>query len=198
MVWNATIIRLVRATAVAAAAIASISAGARATTVDLSWSGVNGYSAVGSFTYDGASAPAVITESGAGATKTIQSFFITFFDPAHTVLESGSAVIAGVSSDRFFQLTFNTLTSAVSVLDGDVGGAYIYFLTDLRTPTGSVVPAGTTGFNFFDRRTANAALDTATSISAVIEAAQPVPEPAAMVLVTTAFISLMAFKRRIG
>jgi len=138
---NASIARLARAAAVTAAAIASNSADASATTVDLSWSGVNGYSAIGSFTYDRASAPAVIIESGAGATKTVQSFSITFFDPAHTVLESGSAVIAGVSSDRFFQLTFNTLTSAVSVLDGDIGGTYIYFLTDLRTPTGSVVPA---------------------------------------------------------
>lgn len=198
MILSASIVRLARATAVAVAAIASTSADARATTVDLSWSGVNGYSAIGSFTYDGASAPAVITESGAGATKTVQSFSITFFDPAHTVLESGSAVIAGVSSDRFFQLTFNTLTSALSVLDGDVGGTYIYFLTDLRTPTGSVVPAGTTGFNFFDRRTANAALDTASSIYAVVEAAQPVPEPATVLLVTTAFLSLLAFKRHIG
>jgi len=198
MTWNATITRLARATAVAAAAIASTSAGAAATTVDLSWSGVNGYSAIGSFTYDGASAPAVITENGAGATKTVQSFSITFFDPAHTVLESGSAVVAGVSSDRFFTLTFNTLTSVISVLDGDIGGNYIYFLTDLRTPTGSVVPAGVTGFNFFDRRTANAALDTATSISAVIEAGQPVPEPASVALVLTAFMSLMAFRRRIG
>ncbi len=198
MILSVSIVRLARATAVAAAAIASTSADARATTVDLSWSGVNGYSAIGSFTYDGASAPAVITESGAGVTKTVQSFSITFFDPAHTVLESGSAVIAGVSSDRFFQLTFNTLTSALSVLDGDVGGTYIYFLTDLRTPTGSVVPAGTTGFNFFDRRTANAALDTASSINAVVEAAQPVPEPASVLLVTTAFMSLLAFKRHIG
>lgn len=140
----------------------------------------------------------MITESGAGATKTVQSFSTTFFDPAHTVLESGSAVIAGVSSDRFFQLTFNTFTSVVSILDGDVGGTYIYFLTDLRTPTGSVVPARVTGFNFFDRRTANAALDIATSISAVIEGAQPVPEPASVALVLTASMSLVAFRRRIG
>lgn len=198
MVWNTNIGRLARATAVAAAAIASTSAGASATTVDLSWSGVNGYSAIGSFTYNGTSAPTVIAESGAGATKTVQSFSITFFDPAHTVLESGSAVIAGVSSDRFFQLTFNTLTSVVSVLDGDIGGTYIYFLTDLRTSTGSVVLAGSTGFNFFDRRMANAALDTATSINAVVEAAQPVPEPASVLLVTLAFMSLLAFKGQIG
>ncbi len=187
-----------RAAAIAAAVTAATSVSGYATTVDLSWSGANGYSAVGSFTYDGASASSVIMESGSGATKSVQSFSITFFDPAKAVIEAGSAVIAGVSSDNFFRLTFNTVTDAVSVLDADIGGSYIYFLTNLRTPTGSVVAAGTTGFNFFDRRTANSALDTAPGISAVIEAAQAVPEPPARVMAMTAILSLMAFKRRIG
>ena len=198
MFWSISISNLARAATVAAALAAFSAAGAHATTVDLSWSGANGYSAVGNFTYDGSSAPVVITESGAGATKTVQSFSVTFFDPARTVLESGSAVIAGVSSDRFFQLTFNTLTNAVSVLDADIGGTYFYFLTNLRTPTGSVVPAGTTGFNFFDRRNASSALDAAASVSAVVQSTQAVPEPSALVLTITAFMSLMAFKRRIG
>ena len=103
-----------------------------------------------------------------------------------------------MSSDRFFQLPFNTLTSTVSVLDADIGGTYFYFLTNLRTPTGSVVPAGATGFNFFDRRNANNALDTAASVNAVVQAAQAVPEPSALILTVMALISLMAFKRRIG
>ncbi len=198
MSWNIGAFCFIRAAAIAAAVTAATSVGAFATTVDLSWSGANGYSAAGSFTYDGSSAPSIITESGSGATKSVQSFSITFFDPSHTVLESGSSVVSGVSSDSFFRLTFNTVTDVVSALDADIGGSYIYFLTDLRTPTGSVVPAGTTGFNFFDRRTADSALDTASGISAVVEAGQAVQEPPAFALAVTAVLALMAFKRRIG
>jgi hypothetical protein len=195
MVWSISASNFTRAAAVAAAMSAWASVDAHATTIDFSWSGANGYSAVGSFTYDGSSAPALIVENGAGATKSVQSFSVSFFDPARTVLEAGSAVIAGVSSDRFFQLSFDTLSNVVSVIDADIGGPYIYFLSNLRTPTGSTVPAGTTGFNFFDRRTANSALDTAPSLTAVVRA---VPEPSALTLIATALISLMVLRRRVG
>lgn len=195
MFWSINASHFARAATIAAAMSAWASVDARATAVDFSWSGANGYSAVGSFTYDGSSAPALIVESGAGATKSVQSFSVSFFDPARTVLESGSSVIAGVSSDRFFRLSFDTSSNVVSVIDADIGGSYFYFLTNLRTPTGSTVPAGTTGFNLFDRRTANAALDTAPSLTAVVRA---VPEPSAPALIVTAMISLMVLRRRVG
>ena len=152
---------------------------AHATTVNINYTGMNGYTAAGRFTYNGATAPTVITEAnGLGATSTIQSFAISFYNPSKTLLETGSTVVNGMSSDNFFRLTYNTATNTISTLDADVGGAYTYFLTNLRTPTGSVVPTGQTTFNFFNRTTANAALDTATSIqSTVVPTVANVPEP---------------------
>ncbi len=154
-------------------------AAAQATTVNVNYTGINGYTATGSFSYNGATAPTVITEAnGSGATTTIQSFTLSFYDPSKMLLESGSSVINGVSSDRFFRLTYNTATNMITTLDGDVGGAYTYFLTNLRTPTGSSVAAGQTTFNFFNRNTANTALDTAPSIqSTVVPTVASVPEP---------------------
>ena len=170
---------------------------ARATVVDLSWSGENGYTAAGQFSYDGATAPSVITEKGAGATSTVQSFSISFYDPTHTLLESGSSVIAGVSSDRYFTLTYDTAANTISSLDADIGGSYFYFLSDLRTPTGDVVGPGETGFNFFDRRNADVALDTASSITTtVVPTGSPVPEPAPLGAALPAALALLIARRR--
>ncbi len=179
------------------ASIAAVSLPANATTVAINYTGLNGYTAVGSFTYNGATAPTVITEAnGAAATNVIQSFSITFANPAHTVIESGSAVINGVSSDRFFRLTYNTSTNAITTLDADIGGTYTYFLSNLRTPTGSVVPAGQTGFNFFDRTRANAALDTAPTITTTVSANVAVPEPSSVLVLPVALLGLLAMRRR--
>ena len=190
---NQMLAQIAGVAAVVAAAVCSPS-DARAVTIGFSWSGAAGYSASGSFSYDAATAPTLVTGSGLGAQQVIQSFSVTFLDPSRNVLESGSAVVGGVSSDRFFRVDYNTAANTISALDADVGGAsYQYFLTNLRTPTGQVVPSGVTGFNFFNRATANAALDTAASISVTVQA---VPEPSTLGCVLAAGFALAAIRRR--
>ncbi len=179
-------------------AAASSCAQARATTVNVNYAGRSGYTAIGSFTYDSATAPTVITEAnGAAPTSVIQSFTISFYSPINTLLETGSAVVNGVSSDRFFRLTYNTSTNLITTLDADIGGSYQYFLTNLRTPTGMVVGAGVTGFNFFNRATANTALDTATTVTTTVASTvAAVPEPAGWTVLPIAALGLLALRRR--
>ena len=165
-------------TAATAAVLATVSATvtpAQAVEFNFNWKGDKGYSAIGAFSYDD-KAPEVISESGAGPTKFLQSFSLSFFDPTQKLLETGSSVVNGVSSDKYFRFDFDTKTKNVSVLDGDVGGAYIYFLSNLRTPNGDMVGPGVTAFNFFDRRSADAALDSGSSVQVTT-----VPEPTAVV-----------------
>ena len=180
------------------ASVLGASIPANATVVAINYIGTNGYTASGSFTYDGATAPSVITEAnGATTTSVIQSFNISFLSPSKMLLETGSSVINGVSSDRFFRLTYNTVTNSITSLDADIGGTYQYFLSNLRTPTGSVVFPGATGFNFFNRATANAALDTATSITTTVSnSTAAVPEPAGLLVLPVALLGLLAMRRR--
>ena len=144
---------------------------AEAVDFNFSWKGDNGYSATGAFSYDEATAPQVISESGAGSTKFLQSLSISFFDPAQNLLESGSEVVNGVSSDRYLRFDFNTQSQNISVLDADIGGtSYNYFLTDLRTPSGEVVGPGVTTFNLFYRPNGTPFLDSSSSVQVTPEA----------------------------
>lgn len=172
---------LTKVTAFAAAAtsvVATILAAANpAQAIDLNfnWKGVNGYSATGEFSYDETKAPELISESGAGATNFLQSFSVSFFDPNNNLLESGSSVVNGVSSDSFFRFNFDTKTQQISLLDADIGGSsYQYFLTDLRTLDGKAVTMPLPTFNFFYRPQASSALD----YSSVVQVTPTsVPEP---------------------
>ncbi|MBV9034275.1 MAG: PEP-CTERM sorting domain-containing protein [Acidobacteriaceae bacterium] len=152
------------------------------TLVDFRWTGTNSYSALGSFIYNEATTPTSFSETpGVGPTQYVQSFSVSFFDPTGALLESGSSVINGVSSDRFFRLDYNTQSRTISSLDADIGGSsYQYFLTNLRTPDGMVVPPGVTTFNFFYRPNADSALDTAASVQ--VTSVSQVPEPATSAL----------------
>jgi len=148
---------------------------AQAVDFNFNWKGDNGYSATGSFSYDATTAPAVISESGAGPTQSLQSLSISFFDPAQNLLESGGSVANGVSSDRFLRFNFDTQSQNISVLDADIGGAsYNYFLTDLRTPSGQVVGPGNTTFNLFYRPDSTPFLDSSSSVQVTPSS---VPEP---------------------
>ncbi len=148
---------------------------AQAVDFNFSWKGDNGYSATGAFSYDETNAPEVISESGAGSTKFLQSLSVSFFDPAQNLLESGSSVVNGVSSDRFLRFDFDTQSQNISVLDADIGGtAYNYFLTDLRTPSGEVVAPGITTFNLFYRPNGTPFLDSSSSVQVTPAS---VPEP---------------------
>ncbi len=51
---------------------------AQAIDFNFNWLGDAGYSAIGSFSYDEATAPTIISESGAGATNFLQSLSVSF------------------------------------------------------------------------------------------------------------------------
>jgi len=167
---------------------------AQAVNLNLSWKGDNGYSATGSFSYDETTAPEVISESGAGQTKFLQSLEISFFDPAQNLLETGSAIVDGVSNDRYLRFDFNTQSQNISVLDADVGGtSYNYFLTNLRTPSGQVVEPGVTTFNLFYRPNGTPILDSSSSVQVT---SASVPEPMTTVGTLVAGGLGIAFRRK--
>lgn len=83
---------------------------AQAITFAFNWVGDGGYSTEGLFRYDASIANGVISESGAGPTHGLQSLSVSFFNPAHTLLESFNTVSGGVSSSAFFQFNFDTST----------------------------------------------------------------------------------------
>ncbi len=162
----------VTTTSVLATMAASINP-AQAIDWNFNWKGDNGYSATGAFSYDETTAPQLISESGAGPTKFLQSLSVSFFDPAQNLLESGSAIVNGVSSDRFLRLDFDTQSKNISVLDTDIGGTdYQYFLTNLRTPSGEVVGPSVTTFNLFYRPNGTPLLDSSSRVQ-VTQAPEP-------------------------
>lgn len=169
----------VTATSVLATISASVNP-AQAVDVNFNWRGNNGYSATGAFSYDETKAPSLISESGAGPTNFLQSLSVSFFDPAQNLLESGSAIVNGVSSDRFLRLDYDTQSNNISVLDADIGGTdYQYFLTNLRTPSGQVVGPGVTTFNLFYRPNGTPLLDSSSSVQTTRRTS--VPEPTTIV-----------------
>jgi hypothetical protein len=94
---------------------------AQAITLNFNWQGNAGYSATGVFGYDENTAPAIISESGAGPTNTLEFLTVSFFDPANNPLQSFNTVNSGVSQSPFFNFNFNTATQTLFGAF-DVGG----------------------------------------------------------------------------
>ncbi|MEH2194343.1 MAG: PEP-CTERM sorting domain-containing protein [Nostoc sp.] len=106
--------KTVAITATSAALSVAIAAGdnnpAQAVEFNFNWLGNAGYSATGSFSYDEATAPTIISESGSGATKFLQSLNVSFLDPSKNLLGTYNTVTGGVSQSSFFALNFDTST----------------------------------------------------------------------------------------
>ncbi|MEH1901046.1 MAG: PEP-CTERM sorting domain-containing protein [Nostoc sp.] len=83
---------------------------AQAVDFNFNWKGDAGYSAVGSFSYDEATAPTIISESGSGATNFLQSLNVSFLDPFNNLLGTYNTVSGGVSQSSFFTFNFDTST----------------------------------------------------------------------------------------
>lgn len=98
---------------VAAMLLAAAPSQAAPVTYDYSWSGGGGYKARGSFSYDAATAPIIVSESGAGATNNLTSLSVAFFDPSNIPLQSFNTVVGGVSNSGFFAFNFNTSTETL-------------------------------------------------------------------------------------
>lgn len=94
---------------------------AQAITFKFGWTGEAGYHVRGTFGYDEATAPTIISEAGAGPTNTLDFLSVAFFDPAQNPLQSFNTVKNGVSDSSFFEFNFDTTTrSLFGFLD--VGG----------------------------------------------------------------------------
>ncbi|MBG1263638.1 PEP-CTERM sorting domain-containing protein [Nostoc commune] len=97
-------------TALSVAIAAGANNPAQAVDLNFNWQGNAGYSAVGSFSYDEAIAPTIISESGSGATNFLQSLNVSFLDPSKNLLGTYNTVSAGVSESDFLAFNFDTST----------------------------------------------------------------------------------------
>ncbi|MBG1271710.1 PEP-CTERM sorting domain-containing protein [Nostoc sp. WHI] len=104
-------IATIAATSVAIAASANNPA--QAIDFNFNWLGDAGYSATGSFSYDEATAPTIISESGSGATNFLQSLNVSFLDPSNNLLQTYNTVAGGVSESSFFAFNFDTSTQTL-------------------------------------------------------------------------------------
>ncbi|WP_334689221.1 PEP-CTERM sorting domain-containing protein [Nostoc sp.] len=111
-------IKMATITATSAALSVAIAAGAnnpaQAIEFNFNWQGDAGYSAIGSFSYDEATAPKIISESGSGATNFLQSLNVSFLDPSKNLLGTYNTVNGGVSQSDFFAFNFDTSTQKLS------------------------------------------------------------------------------------
>ncbi|MEH2259631.1 hypothetical protein [Nostoc sp.] len=75
---------------------------------NFNWKGDTGYSAKGSFNYDTTTAPSVISETGLGATKNLQSLSISFFDPLSNLINSFTPVVSRISNYGYLRFNFDS------------------------------------------------------------------------------------------
>ncbi len=160
----------------------------------------NGYSAQGSFTTK-SNAPASFSEISPGsapfATQFLQSKSLSIFDSNNTLLQSGSQVINGISTDQFFRLDYNnTLTpnlTALNISTETPSQNPYYFIANNVDPSGTPVAVGSTAYNLFlyNRTTDNYNFLGSTSS---IQATTSVPEP--FTIVGTIIGGTAAFRMR--
>ena len=167
---------------------ASVSAGA---TFAYSFTTNTGYTGAGEFSYDAATAPAVIVESGSGPTTTLQSLSLAVFSPSSALLDSGSAVSGGVSSSPYLGFEYNTATLALILLDNNTsssGNDVSYFVSNYVDPANVPVTPGSTTFNLFSStRSTNTAVFLGAAAEIVVT---PVPEPAPMTVFGPGLLAL--------
>lgn len=150
----------------------SVSNPAQAITFNYSFQTDTNYTGEGQFSYDKLTAPAIISESGAGATNFLQFLSLSVFDPANNLLDSGNSVVNSFSNDTFLLFEFNTNTETLNILDTNTaasGNDPYYFISNAVNPSGNPVTPGSTTFNLFAFSSQNAAtfLGSASSIQVV-------------------------------
>ncbi|MEH2349707.1 MAG: PEP-CTERM sorting domain-containing protein [Nostoc sp.] len=101
-------IRMVATIALVLAIAISTHSLADAAEFNFNWKGDTGYSAKGIFSYDTTDALSVISETGSGSTKNLQSLSISFFDPFRTLINSFTPVLSGVSNYSFLRFNFDS------------------------------------------------------------------------------------------
>ncbi|MEH2066813.1 MAG: PEP-CTERM sorting domain-containing protein [Nostoc sp.] len=106
--FTRTAISMVMTTALALAIAITTNNLAHAAEFNFNWKGDTGYSAKGSFNYDTTTAPGVISETGSGATKYLQSFSISFFDPLSNLINTFTPVVSGSSNYSYLRFNFDS------------------------------------------------------------------------------------------
>ncbi|GAB1541444.1 hypothetical protein NUACC21_41150 [Scytonema sp. NUACC21] len=119
---------------------------AQAADLTFYWKGDAGYSASGSFSYDETTAPAIISESGAGSTKVLESLSVSFFNPSKELIGTNNEVVNGVSSNQFFEFNFDTTTgNFFGAFDVGTGtGIGDFFLSNVEAPGRIFISPGAT------------------------------------------------------
>ncbi|MDF5738255.1 MULTISPECIES: PEP-CTERM sorting domain-containing protein [unclassified Nostoc] len=150
---------------------------AQAVNLTFDWKGDAGYSASGLFSYDETISPAIISESGGGATKALQSLSISFFNPSQELIVTKNEVANGVSNNQFFEFNFDTTTGNLfGAFDVGTGtGIGDVFLSNVEAPGRIFISPGAT-YYLYQNITADYSqlLDSSTNrikISAVPESA---------------------------
>lgn len=165
----------------------------------------NGYSAEGSFTTK-TNTPASFSEISPGnipfSTQFLESQSLSIFDSTNKLLQSGSSVINGISTDKFFRLDYDkSLTpnlSALNVSTETPSQNQYYFIGNNINPSATPVAVGSTNYNLFlyDRSTDKYTfLGDTSSVKATL-----VPESSSVIssLVFAAFSFGFAFKRKLN
>jgi len=150
----------------------SVSNPAQAITFNYSFQTDTNYTGEGQFSYDKLTAPAIVSEFGAGATNFLQFLSLSVFDPANNLLDSGNSVVNSFSNDPFLLFEFTTNTETLNILDTNTaasGNDPYYFISNAVNPSGSPVIPGSTTFNLFAFSSQNAPtfLGSASSIQVV-------------------------------
>ncbi|MEH1937673.1 MAG: PEP-CTERM sorting domain-containing protein [Nostoc sp.] len=121
---------------------------AQAADLTFNWKGDAGYSAFGSFSYDETTTPGIISESGAGATKALQSLSVSFFNPSQELIGTNNEVVNGVSSNQYFNFNFDTTTGNLfGAFDVGTGsGIGDVFLSNVEAPGFIFISPGATSY----------------------------------------------------
>lgn len=182
--------RIACAALLVTAALGLTASASQGATFAYSFTTNTGYTGAGEFSYDAATAPAVIIESGSGQTTSLLSLSLAVFSPSSTLLDSGSAVIGGVSSDPYLGFAYDTATLALSLMDNNTtssGNDVSYFVSNYVDPANMPVTPGSTTFNLFSStRSTNTAVFLGSASQLVVTS---VPEPATT---TVAGMTLLA------
>lgn len=129
--YTQTARNMLTAALVALGLLASASSHAALVSYNFAWQGNAGYSLNGQFTFDAATAPTLITESGAGPTNNLVSLSVSFIDPANSPLQSYATVVNGVSSSAFLAFNFDTSTEqlfgSINIGGGTVAAGVQFF-----------------------------------------------------------------------
>jgi hypothetical protein len=114
-------VQLVIVTSLALSLLLTSIVPAEAMTVNFTWQGNQGYSATGTFNYDQKTAPAILSEKGVGTTQALESLTVSFADPSNHPIKTYNTINDGVSTGKYFQFNFNTMTQDI-IGSIDVGG----------------------------------------------------------------------------